>query len=143
MNLNGTLNLLTIVLDGGIRRGVRGDTKMQPIVSDTGYRHILKMSDGRAMIAGTRIKVELVVIATNHHKLSPEEICKYWPPLTLGEVHSALAYYHDHQEEVERLIKEGDEFVEKMRRQNEPFQSEFAKCLKTRADELRRAKVLT
>ncbi len=88
---------------------------MQPIVSDTGYRHILMMKDGRAMIAGTRIKVELIVIATNHHKLSPEEICKYWPPLTLGQVHSALAYYYDNKEEVERLIKEGIEFAEAMR----------------------------
>lgn len=113
---------------------------MQSIVSDTGYRHILMMSDGRAMIAGMRITVELVVIATNHHKLSPEEICKYWPPLTLGEVHSALAYYYDHQEEVERLIKEGDEFVEKMRRQNEPAQREFERRMKARAEEWRKAK---
>ncbi len=88
---------------------------MRPVVSETGYRHILMMSDGRAMIAGTRIKVELVVIATNHHKLTPEEICKYWPALTLGQVHSALAYYNDHQELVERLIKEGEEFAEAMR----------------------------
>ena len=116
---------------------------MQPIVSDTGYRHILMMKDGRAMIAGTRTKVEYIVIATNHQKLSPEEICKYWPFLTLGQVHSALAYYYDNKDEVERLIKEGEEFVEKMRRQNEPFQSEFAKRLKTRAEELRKAEVLT
>ncbi len=116
---------------------------MQPIVSDTGYRHILMMKDGRAMIAGTRIKVELIVIATNHHELSPEEICKYWPPLTLGKVHSALAYYYDNKEEVERLIKEGEEFVAEMRRQNEPFQSEFAKRLKTRAEELRKVNILT
>ena len=88
---------------------------MRPIVSDTGYRHILMMEDGRAMIAGTRIKVELVVIATNHHKLSPEEICKYWPVLNMGQVHSALAYYYDHEEEVERLIREGEAFAEAMR----------------------------
>ena len=116
---------------------------MQPIVSDTGYRHILMMKDGRTMIAGTRIKVELIVIATNHHELSPEEICKYWPPLTPGQVHSALAYYYDNKEEVERLIKEGEEFVAEMRRQNEPFQSEFAKRLKTRAEELRKVNMLT
>ena len=113
---------------------------MQPVVSDTGYRHILMMKDGRAMIAGTRIKVELVVIATNHHNLSPEEICKYWPPLTLGEVHSALAYYYDHKELVERLIKEGDEFVEEMRRQNEPVQREFERRMNARAAERRKAK---
>ena len=116
---------------------------MQPIVSDTGYRHILMMKDGRAMIAGTRMKVEYIAAAANHQKLSPEEICKYWPALNMGQVHSALAYYYDHKEDVERLIKEGEEFVAEMRRQNEPFQSEFAKRLKARAEELRKAKVLT
>ena len=113
---------------------------MQPIVSDTGYRHILMMKDGRAMIAGTRMKVEYIVIATNHQKLSPEKICEYWPFLTLGQVHSALAYYYDNKDEVERLIKEGEEFVEKMRRQNEPHQREFERRMKARAAERRKAK---
>ena len=117
---------------------------MQPIVSDTGYRHILMMKDGRAMIAGTRIKVELVVIATNQQKLSPEEICKYWPVLNMGQVHSALAYYYDHEEEVERLIREGDEFVEQWKRENEPAHREFVKRIKERAKALgMEAEVLT
>ena len=111
---------------------------MQPIVSDTGYRHILMMKDGRAMIAGTRMKVEYIVTATNHHKLCPEEICKYWPVLNMGQVHSALAYYYDHKEEVERLIKEGDEFVEEMRRQNEPHQRKMRELVQ--AERERRAK---
>ena len=116
-----------------MRDAVGVDSKMQPIVSDTGYRHILMMKDGRAMIAGTRIKVELIVIATNHHKLSPEEICKYWPVLNMGQVHSALAYYYDNKEEVERLIKEGEEFVENWKRENEPAHREFVKRMKERA----------
>ena len=97
---------------------------MQPIVSDTGYRHILMMKDGRAMIAGTRMKVEYIVTATNHHKLSPEEICKYWPPLTLGQVHSALAYYYDHKELVEHLLKVGEELAEAMRPEIERLNKE-------------------
>ena len=106
---------------------------MQPIVSDTGYRHILMMKDGRAMIAGTRMKVEYRAIATNHQKLTPDEICKYWPDLTLGQVHSALAYYYDNKDEVERLIKEGEEFDEKWKRENEPAHKEFVKRVKERA----------
>ena len=108
---------------------------MQPIVSDTGYRHILMMEDGRAMIAGTRIKVELIVVATNHHKLSPEEICKYWPPLTLGQVHSALAYYYDNEEEVERLLKEGEEFAEAMRPEIERMNKEIRRRRESKAKE--------
>jgi hypothetical protein len=32
--------------------------------------------------------------------MSPEEICHVHPGLTLAEVYSALAYYHDHRAEI-------------------------------------------
>lgn len=88
---------------------------MQPIVSDTGYRHILMMSDGRAMIAGTRLKVEYIVEYT-HQGVTPEEICEAYEHnnLTLGQVHSALAYYYDNKELVDELIDEGEQMVEEM-----------------------------
>ena len=41
---------------------------------------------------------------------SAEEIVRQYPYLTLSEVHSALAYYHDHQQEINREIS--DEFAE-------------------------------
>ena len=34
---------------------------MRPVVDDTPYKHIFIMDDGRAMIGGTRIKVEYIV----------------------------------------------------------------------------------
>ena len=97
---------------------------MQPIVSDTGYRHILMMSDGRAMIAGTRIKVEYVASMTQQGE-SPEEICEAYAhnDLTLGQVHSALAYYYDNKELVEGLIEEGERIVDKIMKKQEPLQS--------------------
>ena len=107
---------------------------MQPIVSDTGYRHILMMKRRTRHDSRARgMKVEYIVTITNHQKLTPEEICTYWPFLTLGQVHSALAYYYDNKEEVERLIKEGDEFVEEWKRQNAPAHREFVKRMKERA----------
>ena len=91
---------------------------MQPIVSDTGYRHILMMSDGRAMIAGTKVKVEYAVAYTQQGA-SPAEICEAYAhnDLTLGHVHSALAYYYDNKELVERLIEEGERYIEELDRQ--------------------------
>ena len=91
---------------------------MQPIISDTGYRHILMMKDGLAMIAGTKIKVEYVVSMTQQGE-SPEDICEAYAhnDLTLGQVHSALAYYYDNKELVEGLREEGERMVEELVRQ--------------------------
>jgi hypothetical protein len=37
--------------------------------------------------------------------LGPEEIVRHYPYLTLGEVHAAMAYYHDHQAEIDAEIQ--------------------------------------
>ena len=89
---------------------------MQPIVSDTGYRHILMMSDGRAMIAGTRIKVQYAAIMARDGATA-KEICEAYGGLTMGQVHSALAYYHDNKELVHKLIEEEDRYIEELDRQ--------------------------
>lgn len=38
--------------------------------------------------------------------LSPDEIVSTYPSLTLADVHAALAYYFDHQEEIQRDLAE-------------------------------------
>ena len=89
---------------------------MRPVVSDTPYKHIHIMDDGRAMIGGTKIKVEYIVAGAEVWGQSPEEIqAESYPFLTLGQIHSALAYYYDNKELVDRQIQEGLEYVEKMR----------------------------
>jgi hypothetical protein len=37
---------------------------------------------------------------------SAEEIVRQYPYLTLSEVHAALAYYHDHEAEIDAELKE-------------------------------------
>lgn len=49
--------------------------------------------------------------------MPPEEIAANYD-LTLGEVYAALSYYHDHRDEMERLAREDNEFVEEMKRAN-------------------------
>jgi hypothetical protein len=36
------------------------------------------------------------------------------PSLTLGQIHSALAYYFDHEEEMNRAIADEERYVEDM-----------------------------
>lgn len=70
----------------------------------TGYPHITKtpgVCGGRACIDGTRIRVMDIVILHRMGK-KPEEMLTHYSarPLTLAEVHAALAYYFDNQDEL-------------------------------------------
>ena len=66
--------------------------------------HITKtpgVCGGRACIAGHRIRVMDVVVHHDHWGKSPAEIAATFPGITLADVHAALAYYHDHTDEIE------------------------------------------
>ena len=73
------------------------------------YPHITldpEVRAGKACVEGTRIAVVDIVLL---HKRGyrPEEMLDYYMrPLTLAQVHSALAYYYDHREEVEAYFEE-------------------------------------
>jgi len=47
---------------------------------------------------------------------SAEEIVRQYPYLSLAEVHAALAYYHDHCEEINQEIETESTDVERLRR---------------------------
>jgi uncharacterized protein (DUF433 family) len=66
---------------------------------------------GKPRIAGHRIRVEDIVIW--HEKLgwSPDEIVSQYPSITLADVYAALAYYHDHLEEIRQQMHEDEEFA--------------------------------
>lgn len=71
----------------------------------TTYPHIELSPEGVALVSGTRIKVvELVLERLAHHQ-DADEIHRQHPHLTLGQIHSALAYYHDHREEMDRELQ--------------------------------------
>lgn len=67
------------------------------------YPYIVSTKDvcgGKARIEGTRIRV-IDIVALSSQGLSPPEIIDAYPRLTLAQVHAALTYYYDNQEEVE------------------------------------------
>lgn len=70
---------------------------------------------GKPRIAGHRITVSDVAIWHERLAMSPDEIVSEYPTLILSDVHAALAYYYDHRDEVDREIKESEEFVEGFR----------------------------
>src|SRR5437773_10169899 len=86
-------------LDPGIIRGTTGMTSVE-----TRYEHIILDDERVPRIAGTTMKVVELVVAQQAHGWSPEELTFQFPHLTLGQVHSALAYYWDHQEELDREV---------------------------------------
>lgn len=79
------------------------------------YAHIALTPEGLPYIAGTRTKVEEVILDHLAYRWDAEEIQRQHPDLTLGQIHSALAYYYDHQKELDRGIVNGLREVEHIR----------------------------
>jgi uncharacterized protein (DUF433 family) len=72
--------------------------------SETRYEHIVVDDSGVPRIAGTTMKVVELVTAQIAYGWSPEELHFQFPQLLLGQIYSALAYYWDHQDEVDQDI---------------------------------------
>jgi uncharacterized protein (DUF433 family) len=69
---------------------------------------------GKPRIAGNRIKVQDIVIWHERMGMSPDEIIYQHPSITLSDVYAALAYYHDHREEIRQQIEEGENFAKQL-----------------------------
>jgi uncharacterized protein (DUF433 family) len=63
---------------------------------------------------GHRIKVQDIVIWHERMGMSPDEIIYQHPSITLSDVYAALAYYHDHREEIRQQIEEGENFAKQL-----------------------------
>lgn len=68
-------------------------------------------------IKGTRIKVLDVGIEFDYLGMSPDEIVRAHPHLTLAQVHTALAYFYEHIAEMQQKIREDKEYLEKLKRE--------------------------
>lgn len=75
---------------------------------------------GKPRIAGHRIKVQHVAVWHDRLGMTPEEIVAEYPTLTLADVYAALAYYHDHREEIIADLRADEELVEQMMAANPP-----------------------
>lgn len=87
---------------------------------------------GRPRILGHRIKVKHIAEWRERLKMSPTQIVEAHPTLSLAQVHAALAYFYDHQDEIRREIAEEDEIHDQLRRER-PSILEEAKARKANA----------
>ena len=67
--------------------------------------HIWIDEKGVAWIDDTNIKVIEVATDKIAHGSSPEEMHFQYPHLSLAQIHAALAYYYDHQAELDAEIQ--------------------------------------
>lgn len=93
--------------------------------------HIAIDERGQAKLAGHRIKVKHIVALKQAHGYTAEQLqAEAYPHLGLNQIYAALTYYHDHQVEIDRQIKEDDEEYQRQqeRQHNDPeFQARVAR----------------
>jgi len=91
-------------------------------MSTTVSPHIFLDEHSVAWIDQTNVKVIEVVLDKLAHGSTPEEMHLQYPHLSLAQIHAALSYYYDHQEdldaEIERRLQEVDALAAKA--QNSP-----------------------
>lgn len=87
---------------------------------ETRYGHIVLNERQVPMVAGTTMKVVELVVEKQAYGWNPEELHFQHPYLTLGEIYSALAYYLDHQGQLDRDTERRLEQVDHPQRKTEP-----------------------
>jgi uncharacterized protein (DUF433 family) len=75
---------------------------------------------GQPRIEGHRIKVAHVAICHERLGMSPEDLVRRYPSLTLAQVYAALAYYFDHKDEIDADIREDERYVETLKAMSLP-----------------------
>ena len=87
----------------GIRQRWSGGNKKFVMKAKTAYPHITQnraILNGVPIIAGTRTPVRSVA-GYYQMGMTVDEVLQAMPHLTAAEVHGALAYYFDHQKEID------------------------------------------
>jgi uncharacterized protein (DUF433 family) len=82
----------------------------------TKYEHIVLDENGVPVIAGANTKVVELAEEQYAYGWSPVEMHLQHPHLSLGQIHSALAYYWDHQEAIDADMERRFQDAEQMRR---------------------------
>jgi hypothetical protein len=85
------------------------------------YPHIEKKPGEPARFARfPRFRLAILIGAQQGNGWSAEELCQSYPDLKPSEIYSALAYYHDHREEIDAEIQADLEAFEKARESAPP-----------------------
>jgi uncharacterized protein (DUF433 family) len=89
-------------------------------MANVSCEHIVLDENGVARIAGSRIKVNHLVLVKQADGLTPEEVQAEYPHLPLAAVYAAFAYYYDHQAEIDAEIERDSKRIEQLRAEAGP-----------------------
>jgi uncharacterized protein (DUF433 family) len=78
-------------------------------------RHIALDDRGVAWVEGADIKVIELVQEHLAYGWSADELHEQHPDLTLGQIHAALSFFYDHQQEFETQLRTADEEYTRLR----------------------------
>jgi len=70
---------------------------------------------GSPVIEGTRTRVIDIAIEYELLGRSPDEIIRSHPHVSLYQIHDALSFYYENRVELDRKIKQDQEFITKLR----------------------------
>ena len=93
---------------------------MATTTTSTSYEHIVLDESGVPWIVGANTKIVELVSEVQAYGWSPAELHFQHPHLSLGQIHSALAYYWDHKDEIDADVQRRLEEAETLRRHAEP-----------------------
>ena len=85
------------------------------MLSETRYEHIILDEAQVPLVADTRVKVIELVLDHLAYGWSPEELHFQHPHLTMGQIHSALAYYWDHKAELDQDLERRLQLVDQLK----------------------------
>jgi uncharacterized protein (DUF433 family) len=86
---------------------VQGDTAMTTVTAS----YIVIDKNGTPRVAGTRSSVANIVVDTMNG-MTPADIHRGYPHLSMAQIHAALAYYYDHKDEIDADIARGEALYE-------------------------------
>lgn len=129
---------MTLTLTPGVEARLRAVAMRRRLAPEAVIETLLAENDttpegegdgaGAARVAGTRIKVADLALEHTRLGMSPTQIVEAHPHLTPAQVHMALAYYYEHQDEVEAQIEASLAFADQSR--NKAAESPFAARLR-------------
>jgi uncharacterized protein (DUF433 family) len=70
---------------------------------------------GKACIDDTRVRVNNVAYLAKTGR-TPDQILGFYPQLSLGQVHAALAYYYDHRDAIEKELADEEDMEQLVER---------------------------
>jgi uncharacterized protein (DUF433 family) len=67
--------------------------------------HVPGVQGGEPVIVGTRFPVRSIFEYVLRQGMTPEEVVREWPFLSVAQVYDALSYYYDHRSEIQRHVR--------------------------------------